>query len=235
LLRQFLEAALRLRIEELVVLEFLHLAGGIARQLVEEVLLPLGDALQHLAELLLVVAAGLTARLWLATLRGVATLLAGLALLPLLAALPSLGLTGHAGLLLAHLAALALLTVGVRIALRALLAFALLAFALLVFTAGLLAGLLTRGLALLLAGLPLLAQAVTQGFALKVEDLVQLAADVLHHAAHVVLVQPLAPHLAQLLEEVAQALHAIALGRVHPALHQVPQRMLQISEVHEVV
>ena len=53
LIHQLLELVLCLRVQELVVLELLHLAGGVLREAVQEVLLALRDALEHLLELLL--------------------------------------------------------------------------------------------------------------------------------------------------------------------------------------
>jgi hypothetical protein len=61
LLHELLEAVLCLWVQELVVLQFLHLARSVRRQRLEEVALPLGDALEHLAELLLVAAGALLA------------------------------------------------------------------------------------------------------------------------------------------------------------------------------
>ena len=37
------------------------------------------------------------------------------------------------------------------------------------------------------------------------------------------------------MEEVAEALHAVALRVAHAALQQVAQRMLQVAEVHEII
>src|SRR5687768_649330 len=62
--------------------------------------------------------------------------------------------------------------------------------------------------------------ALVEGAALEVEALRELTADVLHHATHVELVTALAALLAQLLQQMAQTLHASALRVAHAALHQ---------------
>ena len=38
-----------------------------------------------------------------------------------------------------------------------------------------------------------------------------------------------------MLEEVTEALHAVALGVSHAALEQISERMLEVTEVHQVV
>ena len=69
----------------------------------------------------------------------------------------------------------------------------------------------------------------------SVQDLFEPLLDVLEDGGEVVAVERLAALLAQLLEQVAQALHAVAEGIAHAALQQVAQRVLQVAEVHQVV
>ena len=192
LLHQFLELVLRLRVQELVVLELLHLRGRLWWQVVEELLLPLGDAAEHVVELGVRVGRGC-------------------ALAAVLAAVACLGALGAAGVLVAGalVAALRLLLAGRRdLAVR---------------------GLILRGRQ------PGLFETLRECAALQGHDLVELALDVFHHAAEIKLVQPLPALLAELLEQVAQPLHTVALRGLHPALHQVAQRVLQVAKVHQVV
>ena len=49
------------------------------------------------------------------------------------------------------------------------------------------------------------------------------------------LVEAFAALLPEFLQQVAQALHAVALLVAHPALHQVAQGVLQVAEIHDVV
>ena len=76
---------------------------------------------------------------------------------------------------------------------------------------------------------------VVERVALDVEDLFELVLDVLKDGAEIEAVELLAPLLAELLEQVAQPVHAVAVRRAHAALHQVAQRVLQVTEVHQVV
>jgi hypothetical protein len=151
-------------------------------------------------------------------------------LLTLLALLPALLLLTT---LLAALALLALLAALLTL-LLALVALALLATLLL-------AALLVLGLAALLrlALLALLAvhfvEAAIERVALHVHDLFELALDVIEDGVEVELIELLAALLPELLEEVAQSLHAVAVGVAHAALEQIAERVLEVTEVHEVV
>ena len=72
-LHQFGEFVLRLRIHELVVLQLLHRAANVRWQAREEVLLAVGDVLEHLGELIVLAArAGLLLTAWLLPARLVA-------------------------------------------------------------------------------------------------------------------------------------------------------------------
>ena len=97
------------------------------------------------------------------------------------------------------------------------------------------ARLLALSFGLPVAGAARLLDAVVERRALQVEDLLELAGDVLHHPAEVELVQALAALLAELVQEVAQAGRAHALRAAHAALHEVAQRVLEVAEVHQVV
>ena len=105
----------------------------------------------------------------------------------------------------------------------------------------LLAGRLQRVLeclerALAVIDLPVgLVETAVEGVALEVHDLFQALLDVLEDGAEVVAVELLAALLAQLLEEVAQALHALAEGVAHAALEEVAEGVLEVAEVEEVV
>ncbi len=81
----------------------------------------------------------------------------------------------------------------------------------------------------------LLLETLVERLPLEVEDLVELPLEVVHHPTQVELVEAFAPLLPELVQQVAQPLHAAALLLLHAALHQVPQRVLQVAEVHEVV
>src|SRR3990170_853836 len=78
-------------------------------------------------------------------------------------------------------------------------------------------------------------EAAVQRTPLQREDLVQPLLDVLEYGVQVVAVQRLAALLAELLEEVAQPLHALPQRVAQAALEQVAQRVLEVAEVHEIV
>ena len=75
-------------------------------------------------------------------------------------------------------------------------------------------------------------EAFVHGGALHIENLFELALNVLEGGAEVVLVQRGAPLLSELLEEVPQAVHALAQWVAHASLKEVPQRVLQVPKVH---
>ncbi len=100
--------------------------------------------------------------------------------------------------------------------------------------------LLTLGrLLTLLALLPLLAvrlnEAAVEGVLFHVHDLVELPLQVVEHGREVELVELLASLLAKLLEQVPEALHAVAAGVAHPSLEEVAQRVLEVTKVHQVI
>lgn len=78
-------------------------------------------------------------------------------------------------------------------------------------------------------------ETLVDGGALHLEDLVEAVLDVVHDGREVVLVELATTLLAELLEEVAEALKAVAHGVAHAALEQVAHGVLEVAEVHEVV
>jgi hypothetical protein len=80
-----------------------------------------------------------------------------------------------------------------------------------------------------------LIQAPVEGVLLHPDDLFELSLQVIEHRGEVELIELLAALLTQLLEEVAEALHAVALWVSHPALEQVTERVLEVTEVHQVI
>ena len=70
---------------------------------------------------------------------------------------------------------------------------------------------------------------------LHVDDFVELPFQVVEDGRQVEPVELLAALMAELLEEVAEALHAVAHGIAHAPLQQVAERVLQVTEVHQVV
>src|SRR6185312_4687606 len=78
-------------------------------------------------------------------------------------------------------------------------------------------------------------QAPVKGVALHLHDLFQLPLDVVEDRVEIELIELLPALLAKLLQKVAQSLHALAVGVAHAALQQVTQRMLEVTEVHEVI
>ena len=91
----------------------------------------------------------------------------------------------------------------------------------------LLAALVARG-----AGL---VDAPVDALALLVDDLVELAGDVLVDAAEVVAVELLAAPLAQLLEHLAHAADVTALAVAEALLHHPPQRRVEVAVIEEIV
>jgi hypothetical protein len=71
--------------------------------------------------------------------------------------------------------------------------------------------------------------------ALLVDDVVQLVGDLLVHPAEVGAVEPVLTLLTQLLHQLAQALHALAVAIVHALLHHPPQRRVDVAVVEQVV
>ncbi|MBK9342001.1 MAG: hypothetical protein IPN07_02915 [Dehalococcoidia bacterium] len=147
-----------------------------------------------------------------------------------------------AALLLAALFATLLLCAGLLLALLPLWLLALLPL----LSLGLLTPLLSLGLlAALLRLITLLA--LLAGLAVRfiepaveralfhADDFFELAFQVIEDRREVEAIELLAALLPELLEEVAKALHAVALGAAHAPLKQVPKGVLQVAEIHQVV
>src|SRR5581483_7386648 len=193
-----------------VVGERLDLAAQIIRKVVEVLLLAGGHRLEHAPQRLGIE----TAVLLPAVLRA---RLAGLALLPLGALLAALAL-------LPALAPLALLPLLTLLAPRLL-------------GAGLVAGVQLALLALLppLGALARLLQAALDAAPLGLEDLLELLADVLQHVVELELVELLLALLAQALEELLQAHHAVAGAVLEAGLHHPLQRAADVPVGEQVV
>ena len=71
--------------------------------------------------------------------------------------------------------------------------------------------------------------------ALLVDDVVQLVGDLVVDAAEVELVELVLALLAQLVHQLAQALHALAVAVAHALLHHPPQRRVHVAVVEQVV
>ena len=71
--------------------------------------------------------------------------------------------------------------------------------------------------------------------ALLIRDLAQLLGDLLVHAAEVVVLEHLAPALAQPLQHVAQAHELFAVAVFHALLHEATQRRVEVAVVQQVV
>ena len=105
---------------------------------------------------------------------------------------------------------------------------------------GLPSGLLAR-LRLFLAGFGRLraradfVQPIAERALLKIKDFIQLALDVLENRRQIEAIERVAALLAQLLQQIAQAVGTLAVGRAHAALQHAAQRLLEIAEVHQVV
>ena len=84
-------------------------------------------------------------------------------------------------------------------------------------------------------GLACLRGQLLQRLTLLLDDLAQLVGDVVVHAAEVVLLQALLALAAQVLEHLAEALDAIAVGRLEPLLEHAPQGGVDVAVVEQVV
>ena len=71
--------------------------------------------------------------------------------------------------------------------------------------------------------------------ALLVDDVVQLVGDLAVHAAEVEAVQPLLAFVAQLLQQLAKALHLVAVAVAHALLHEATEGGVDVAVVQEVV
>ena len=79
------------------------------------------------------------------------------------------------------------------------------------------------------------ATGVVDGVALLVDDVVELVGDLVVDAAEVEAVEPLLALPAQLLEQLAQALHALAVAVAQALLHHPAQRGVDVAVVQQVV
>ena len=80
-----------------------------------------------------------------------------------------------------------------------------------------------------------LREPAVESVTLKLEDLVQLALEVVEDGLQVEALEGVAALLAQLLEDVAEAVEAGLAVWAQAALQHVAQGVLQVAEVHEVV
>ena len=80
-----------------------------------------------------------------------------------------------------------------------------------------------------------LIEAFVERPALQIENLVQLALDVVEDRGEIEAVERLAALLTQALQQVAQPVRSVTVGRTHTALHHAAQRLLQVTEVEQVV
>jgi hypothetical protein len=71
--------------------------------------------------------------------------------------------------------------------------------------------------------------------ALHVDDVASSLGDLVVDAAEVVLLELLAALLAQLLEQLAHALDALAVAVLEALLHHAPQRGVEVAVVEQVV
>jgi hypothetical protein len=78
-------------------------------------------------------------------------------------------------------------------------------------------------------------ETAVDGAALHAHDLFELPLDVIEDRVQVETVELLAALLAKLLEEVAEALHAVAVGIAHASLEKVAEGVLEVTEVHQVI
>ena len=78
-------------------------------------------------------------------------------------------------------------------------------------------------------------QPIIQRVPLQIENLVQLALDVVEDRRQVEPLQLLTPLLAQTLKQIAQTIRPISVGRANAALHHVAQRLLQVAERKQIV
>ena len=68
-----------------------------------------------------------------------------------------------------------------------------------------------------------------------IDDVVERVGDLLVDTAEVVLVEALLTFLAQLVEHLAQTLHALAVAIVHTLLHHLAQRSVDVAVIQQVV
>ena len=76
---------------------------------------------------------------------------------------------------------------------------------------------------------------VLDGVALLVDDVVELAGDLVVDAAEVEAVEPLLALLAQLLQQLAHALHALAVAVAQALVHHPPERGVDVAVVEQFV
>ena len=101
--------------------------------------------------------------------------------------------------------------------------------------AALLRELVEQLLAALVARLAGLVDPAVDALAFLLDDLVELAGDVVVDAAEVVAVEQLAALLAQLVEHLAQALDVAAVAVAEALLQRAPQRRVEIAVVEQIV
>ena len=80
-----------------------------------------------------------------------------------------------------------------------------------------------------------LAHGVVDGVALLVDDVVELAGDLVVDAAEVEAVEPVLALLAQLLEQLADALEAVAVAVAQALVHHPAQRRVDVAVVEQLV
>ena len=90
-------------------------------------------------------------------------------------------------------------------------------------------------LAALVAGLARPRAELVERLRSSVDDVAQLLGDVVVDTAEVVLLELVAAPAAQLLEQLAQALHSLAVAVAEAGLHQPPQRGVEVAVVQQVV
>ena len=79
------------------------------------------------------------------------------------------------------------------------------------------------------------AECVLDRVPLLVDDVVQLGGDLVVHAAEVVLVEALLALLAELGEEIAEAVETLTVGPAHAVLHHAAQRSVDVAVVQQLV
>ncbi len=80
-----------------------------------------------------------------------------------------------------------------------------------------------------------LADGVVDGVALLVDDVVELAGDLVIDAAEVEAVEPLLPFPAQTFEQLAHTLQALAIAVAEALVHHPPQRGVDVAVVEQLV
>ena len=78
-------------------------------------------------------------------------------------------------------------------------------------------------------------QPIAERALLEIQDLVQLALDVLEDRRQIEAVERVAALLTQLLQQIAQAVRPLPIRRAHAALQHAAQRLLQVAEIHQIV